>query len=273
MANAMSSYLAGKIINHILRGIPYTPPTNVYLALYSADIVEGVTETELTGYNYDRVQCSTFVPSGFNTFWTQSQIIFPTASNDWLPALAWAIKDAPTGGNILYYGSMTPTIQCHSGKYLKIDGYGGLTIKHLQYTNISGGWTYIMNPTIINHVLNNDNYDTGNEATIALGRNVTLDADSNFSTWTEISGYNYARQNIHGSSLWTAPDATTGSSVNVNDINFTNFTPGDWGTISDVLIFDGNDQYVLWGHLSTPITLQAGMGFKFSNGAVKINLQ
>ncbi len=117
MANKKSNYLASKIYNHTLRNVAYTPPTSVYIALYSA-IVNGDTETmtELTGNGYAR-QLVTF-GADTNVGANSLAVAFPLATASWLPVVGVAIKDALTGGRVLYYGDLLPNKTIETGEQL-----------------------------------------------------------------------------------------------------------------------------------------------------------
>jgi len=105
----MSSYLENKILNHILRGENYTPPSTVYVGLVSgtavdADLEGGDLTNEITGYEGDRKAI---------TFTSASQVSDKgqTANSNeidfnGMPATTVAysvVCDSATGGNILYW--------------------------------------------------------------------------------------------------------------------------------------------------------------------------
>jgi len=59
MAGNMTSYLENKILNHILRGETYTPPSTLYVGLVDSgatdlDLENGVLNNEITGYTGSR---------------------------------------------------------------------------------------------------------------------------------------------------------------------------------------------------------------------------
>ena len=107
----MSDYLKNKLINGVYRNIPYSPPTNLYVALYSDDPTSGDIGTELAGSGYARVTASFDEPAaGSGTTQNTSDIIFPQATADWVTITHVAIRDLETGGNMLSFQALqTPT--------------------------------------------------------------------------------------------------------------------------------------------------------------------
>ena len=119
---AMTDYLENKIMDWLLRGQPFTPPTNVYVGLFTVAPNDAGGGTEVTGNNYARVAVActetawagtqgagtTAASSGTSgTTSNNAQINFPTPSATWGTVLAFGIFDAATGGNLLIYAPLT----------------------------------------------------------------------------------------------------------------------------------------------------------------------
>lgn len=66
---AMSDYLENKIVDWLFRGQTYTPPTGLYVALYTAAPSDAGGGTEVSGNNYARVNLA---PSLTNWAGTQA---------------------------------------------------------------------------------------------------------------------------------------------------------------------------------------------------------
>lgn len=101
-----SNYLENKLLNHVLGGEVYTPPTNVYAALHTADPTETGAVGEVSGGSYARVQMTNDT-TVWPTTTTSSKanagpFNFPTPTADWGDVVRWTIWDAPVGGNCLY---------------------------------------------------------------------------------------------------------------------------------------------------------------------------
>lgn len=115
MAGSKSDYLENAILNHILGGVShaFAALAHVYVALYSVAPTDALAGTELVGNGYDRVELDndhvTWADAAGGSKHNDIAITFPTASGDWLEAVAWAILDSAVGGtdNILYWGDLT----------------------------------------------------------------------------------------------------------------------------------------------------------------------
>lgn len=103
----VSNYLAVALLNQVFRNQAYTRPATVYLALYTTNPTAADTGTEVSGGAYAR-QPITFgapvVDSGKQTIKNSAQIQFPVATADWGTITHVGIRDALTGGNLLYHG-------------------------------------------------------------------------------------------------------------------------------------------------------------------------
>jgi hypothetical protein len=117
MIAVKSAYLKNKIIKHVLGEASYTMPTNVYLALYTTDPTESDTGTESTGGSYARQQLSFANAVGgtktSNTSETFSSMPASTVTH-------WGIRDASSGGNLLYFGAFDLPIALNAGNNLPI---------------------------------------------------------------------------------------------------------------------------------------------------------
>lgn len=103
---AMSDYLENAIINATLRGQAYTPPSTVYLALYTSDPTDAKTGTEVSGGAYARQSISFSAPVN-GTASSSADVLFPVATAGWGTVTHIGILDAATGGNFLYHGQLT----------------------------------------------------------------------------------------------------------------------------------------------------------------------
>lgn len=107
---AFSDYLEIKLLNLTLRGTAYTPPGTVYVALFTTNPGESGSGTEVSGSGYARAAVPTSggfsAPSAGATS-NANVISFPTASGSWGTATHFAIFDASSGGNLMYYGALT----------------------------------------------------------------------------------------------------------------------------------------------------------------------
>ncbi|WP_026487646.1 phage tail fiber protein [Caldanaerobius polysaccharolyticus] len=123
---AISTYLANKLLDHTLRNVAYTPPTTVYVALYTSNPGAGDTGTEVSGGGYARQQITFNVASG-GQITNNADVVFPVATASWGTVTHIGIRDAAAGGNLLYYMPLDVTKTIDAGDQLKIP-VGQLTI-------------------------------------------------------------------------------------------------------------------------------------------------
>lgn len=110
MANQKSDYLENKVVEHVLRNVTYTPPATVYVGLFTAPPGESGGGTEVAGGSYAR-QPVTFGAAVGGLVSNSSQVTFPTCTgSDWGTITDFAIFDALSGGNELYYGTLTSPV-------------------------------------------------------------------------------------------------------------------------------------------------------------------
>jgi len=102
----IANYLENAIVNHFLRNSSVTSPTKVYLALYTSDPTDADTGTEVSGGAYARQAITFSAPSNGSTS-NSSTITFPTATANWGTITHMGIRDASSGGNLLFYGPLS----------------------------------------------------------------------------------------------------------------------------------------------------------------------
>ena len=129
----LTNYMAHKIIDHMLRGQAFTPPSTVYLALFASpseeDLTAGTLTNELSGGAYIRKAVTLSAASGRITSNT-ANVDFDIATLDWSPITHIAISDAVTGGNLLLWGALPFTLNVDTGQILNFPvGNIGLEIE------------------------------------------------------------------------------------------------------------------------------------------------
>jgi hypothetical protein len=118
MAN-ISNYYENTIINHMLRAASFTPPTTIYLALYTEAPTDAGGGTEVSGGSYARQSFTLSAASGGATS-NAADITFPTATANWGTIVAVGIFDASTSGNLLMWGNLTTSKTVNNGDTFKI---------------------------------------------------------------------------------------------------------------------------------------------------------
>ena len=126
----MSGFLENKLIDQIFRGQAYTFPTTLYVGLLTATPSDTGGGTEVTGNNYGRASVAaslanfagtqgagTTVASSGATGTTSNNapITFATPSGSWGTVTSFGIYDAVSGGNLLFYGSLSISKTINSG--------------------------------------------------------------------------------------------------------------------------------------------------------------
>ena len=115
----MSNYLENALINVTLRNTTFTAVATPYIALYTTDPTDADTGTEVTGGSYARTAVTMGSPSnGVST--NSADVTFPTATGTW-GTVGWiGIRDASTGGNLLYHTPLDVSKSITSGDIFKI---------------------------------------------------------------------------------------------------------------------------------------------------------
>ncbi|MBO0959562.1 hypothetical protein J1P26_07420 [Neobacillus sp. MM2021_6] len=123
----LTNYLENKLVDHVLRKTAYTSPTNVYVALHTADPTEAGNVAEVTTGAYPayaRQLLTVGAPTdgvGANsadlTWNVNAAITFSHLS----------IWDAQTGGNPLFYGALAASKTMANGDVFRIPA-GSLTV-------------------------------------------------------------------------------------------------------------------------------------------------
>jgi hypothetical protein len=99
---ALSDYLADKILDHTLRGITYTSPTDIYMALFTnVPNSDGTGGTEVAGGSYAR-QVMSFADPAVGAIANDSSMSFTGMPGCVLEGAA--LYDAVSGGHMLYFG-------------------------------------------------------------------------------------------------------------------------------------------------------------------------
>ena len=123
---SVADYYENKILDHMLRAQSFTPPTTVYVALYTVAPSDSGGGTEVSGGSYAR-QPVTFSAASGGSITNSADITFPQATADWGTIVAVGLFDASTAGNLLWYGNLTTSKTVNSGDIFKISA-GNLTV-------------------------------------------------------------------------------------------------------------------------------------------------
>ena len=133
----LSNYIRNKLIDFLFRGVSYTPPANLYIALCKATPTEtstGSTISEISGGNYQRIA----VPSTYNNWLTTQGNIAATSNGTtgrtgnahpitwnnitWSDTVvAVAFCDASTGGDLILFSELEEDREFELGANINFD--------------------------------------------------------------------------------------------------------------------------------------------------------
>jgi hypothetical protein len=141
---AMTDYLENKIIDWLLRGQAFTPPSTVYVGLFTTAPTDAGGGVEVSGGSYARVAVACTLANwagtqgaGSTTASTGSSgttsnnvaITFPAPTANWGTVTAFGLFDAATGGNLLIYGNLTTPKTINNGDAAPSFAPGALTFQ------------------------------------------------------------------------------------------------------------------------------------------------
>lgn len=141
---AMSDYLENKLIDAIFRAQAFTMPATIHVALFTGAPSDTGGGTEVTGGSYARVAVtgslanwagtqaagSTSASSG-NTGTTSNNaaITFPAPTANWGTITHFALMDAATTGNMLFFGALNTSKTVNSGDAAPQFAAGALSLQ------------------------------------------------------------------------------------------------------------------------------------------------
>ena len=122
---ALSDYLENKLVDHLFRSTALAQPAGIYLALGTA--ASDSSFTELSGGGYARINLGRGDANWNQAFGTTALIVAKesgAATGNWGDITKWALYDAASGGNMLYYGDMAHGCRVYSGEKFSLPAYG-----------------------------------------------------------------------------------------------------------------------------------------------------
>ena len=115
-----SDFLENKIIDHMLRNQAYTPPTAVYVALFTSPTDDAGGGTEVSGGGYVRQAVTLSAASGGASS-NSADVTFPQATADWGTITHLALMDAISGGEMLMHTILDASKVINNGDTFKIN--------------------------------------------------------------------------------------------------------------------------------------------------------
>lgn len=255
---SLSNYLELKFLDHVLKTASFTVPSNIYVALSTADPGEsGSGLAEPSGNSYARTVCNTWDAAASRTTSNTGAITFPAASGSWGTITHWALMDASTGGNMLAHGALTTSNAVVSGNVVTFAA-GAIDV-----TATSGAISTYLANKLLDHVLKTASYTVPTNICVGLS---TANPGDSAGALAEPSGNNYARVTLN---TWDA--ASSGATENTGAITFPTAS-GSWGTITYVAIFDASTSgnMLFYAALAVSQAVVSGNVVEFADGALDI---
>ena len=123
MAGSKSDFLELELLDHVLGNAAYSAPATVYVALYTAAPTDAGGGTEVSGGSYARVavtnNATNWPAAAAGAKANGTDITFPEATANWGEVVAFAILDAESAGNFLYWADLTASKTINSGDTAK----------------------------------------------------------------------------------------------------------------------------------------------------------
>lgn len=109
---ALTTALQNSLLDLVLRKTTYTPPTTLYLGLFTTAVTAGATGTEVTGGSYARPSVAFAAASNGVAINTADIVILgmPATTVTYL-----ALMSAATAGTHLFYGQLSPAKTANAG--------------------------------------------------------------------------------------------------------------------------------------------------------------
>lgn len=123
MAGSKADYLENELLDHVLGNSAYAAPATLYVALFTAAPSDSGGGTEVSGGSYARVavtnNLTNWPAASGGAKSNGTEIAFPEATASWGTVVAFAIFDAATAGNMLYWATLTANKTIDSGDTAK----------------------------------------------------------------------------------------------------------------------------------------------------------
>lgn len=119
---ALSNYLENELMDHVMMKGAYTPPSNIYVALSTAnptDDASGLAEPSGGAYARVSTAAGTWNVASAGLIDNASEIAFAEATANWGTITHVALFDALTGGNMLWHGALAASKTVNTGDTFK----------------------------------------------------------------------------------------------------------------------------------------------------------
>lgn len=267
---SISDHLEDTWLDHILGTTTYTPETNLYIGLSTADPLDDASGiAEPSGNGYARKVHNSWNAAATRAIDNNGVITFAAATGAWGTISHYFICNHlsnttfGTDVELLAHGSLSTSKSVVDGNTPSIAD------TEISVSLNAGAFSDLLVVEMLDHTFGNGSYTS---PTISVGLSTSTPADAGTGV-TEPSGNNYARVTV---GTWDA--SSGGASANTSDINF-NTPSGSWGLITYAVIGDhatnttwGTDVNLLMYGTVTNQTPDDGDTVKFPAGDFDITL-
>lgn len=102
--SAFSDYLEDSLLNHILRGVAYTPPVSIFVSLHTQAVGDDGTGIEVSGASYERKE-ATFTEVVSSSSDNAVALVWVNMPATTIVAVGlWDDNNNPSPGNLLFHG-------------------------------------------------------------------------------------------------------------------------------------------------------------------------
>lgn len=257
---SLSDYAENKLLDHLLKTAAFTVPSNIYVALSTANPLDtGAGMAEPVGNGYARTACNVWDAAASREASNTSVVTFPAATGAWGTITHWALFDASTGGNMLAHGSLSVANAVVNGNVVSY------AAGQLSLVWASGGVSNYAAHKLLDHLLKTAAFTVPTNVYAGLS---TADPGDSGGALAEPAGSAYART---VKNTWDA--AASGATESTGAITFPTAT-GSWGTITHVALFDaaaaGN--FLAYAALGTSQAVVTGNVIEFDDGALNFTM-
>jgi hypothetical protein len=238
---SLSDFAENELLDHLFNAA-YSASENIYLALCTADPTDsgtGATITEVADANNYARKAITFGAAASRRVTQNAEVEFNQASGAWGEVTHWAILDGNTheAGNMLAHGAFSSSFSPVSGNIPKVAS----SQIYVEISDSAGGegFTTACCNSLLDLMFRNQAYSKP-DTYVALLNAVADDADGTVGDLTEITGTDYAREqvNINGGSSPTWDVAADGALDNTHKIDFGTVGAGGWDEVVALAIVD-----------------------------------
>lgn len=268
---SLTDFLENELLDHVLNNAAYSAPSNLYLALATADPTDAATGASMNEIansgNYARTEI-TFGAASSRAVTQDADVDFPQLSGDLGTATHWAVIDNAThgAGNALAHGELVAPKELYTGNSPSV--LSGQVVISFNANEISD---YLADE-LLDHVFNNAAYTAPGTTWIALATASISDSTTG-STIGEPSGGSYARAqvNVNGGAAPTWDLAASGIVDNGGTITFATATAA-WGTVTGVGIIDAssNGNLLFYDNAQTDQVVGSGDLWRYNAGDLDV---